>query len=132
MEMKITFPGGKKVDALYKGFTIQTDQPIKAGGEGSAPEPFSLFLASIGTCVGIYVLSFCQRNEIPTQDMKLVLSFEKNQQTHMIENMYITIFLPKEFPEKYKKAVIKTAELCTVKRHMEKPPKFIITVSNKQ
>jgi putative redox protein len=132
MEMKITFPGGKKVDALYKGFNIQTDQPIKAGGEGSAPEPFSLFLASIGTCVGIYVLSFCQRNEIPTQDMKLVLSFEKNQQTHMIENMYITIFLPKEFPEKYKKAVIKTAELCTVKRHMENPPKFIITVSHKQ
>ena len=132
MEMKIYFPGGKKVDALYKGFTIKTDQPVDEGGAGSAPEPFSLFLTSIGTCIGIYVLSFCQRNQIPTEDMKLILTFEKNQETHMIENVQTNIFLPKEFPEKYKKAVVKTAELCTVKRHMEKPPKFTITVSKKE
>jgi len=129
MDMEITFPGGKKVDALFKGFTIKTDQPIDEGGEGSAPEPFSLFLASIGTCVGIYVLSFCQRNEIPIHNMKLNLTFKKNQNTHMIENIQIDIFLPKEFPEKYKNAIVKTAGVCTVKRHMENPPKFTITVS---
>jgi putative redox protein len=129
MDMEITFPGGKKVDASYKGFTIKTDQPVDEGGQGSASEPFSLFLASIGTCVGIYVLSFCQRNEIPTLDMKMVLSFEKNKVTHMIENIHINMFLPKEFPEKYKNAVMKTAEACAVKRHLEKPPKFTITVS---
>jgi putative redox protein len=129
MEMEITFPGGKKVNALYNGSTIKTDQPVDEGGEGSAPEPFTLFLTSIGTCVGIYVLSFCQRNEIPTREMKLLVSFEKNQLTHMIENIHINIFLSKDFPEKYKKAVIKTAKLCTVKRHLEKPPKFTITVS---
>jgi putative redox protein len=132
MNMEIDFPGGKKVDAQYKGFTIKTDQPVNDGGAGSAPEPFSLFLASIGTCVGIYVLNFCQRNEIPTDKMKLLLIFEKNEKTHMIENILITISLPENFPEKYKKAVIRTAELCTVKRHLENPPKFTVTVSDKQ
>lgn len=130
--MEIYFPGGKKVYALHKGFTIKTDQPVDEGGAGSAPEPFSLFLASIGTCIGIYVLSFCQRNEISTEDMKLTMTCEKNQKTHMIENIQTNIFLPKEFPEKYKKAVVKTAELCTVKRHMELPPKFTITVFKSQ
>ncbi len=128
--MEIRFPGGKKVNAIYKGFTIQTDQPIEEGGEGSAPEPFSLFLASIGSCIGIYVLSFCKKNQIPTGDIRLLLTFEKNQNTHMIEQIQIKIILPKQFPDKYKKAVVKSAEICAVKRHLEKPPKFIFTVSN--
>ena len=35
-EMEIRFAGGKKVYADYKGFTIQTDQGAKDGGENSA------------------------------------------------------------------------------------------------
>jgi len=53
MEMEITFPGGKKVNSTYKGFTVETDQPKDEGGDGSAPEPYDLFLSSIGTCTGV-------------------------------------------------------------------------------
>ena len=73
MEMKISFSGGKKVDADYKGFTIKTDQPKHEGGTGSTPEPFSLFIASIGTCIGSYVLSFCQKRNIPTDNINLAI-----------------------------------------------------------
>ena len=73
MDMEIQFPGGKKVDALYKGFTIKTDQPKNEGGEGSAPEPFSLFLTSIGTCAGIYVLNFCQNRNISLRSRRVFL-----------------------------------------------------------
>ena len=52
MEMVISFPGGKRVDAEFGGMVIQTDQPPQGGGEGSAPTPFALFLASMGTCAG--------------------------------------------------------------------------------
>ena len=128
MEMKINFPGGKKVDADYKGFTIKTDQPIKEGGDGSAPEPFSLFLASIGTCTGIYVLSFCQNRKIPTENIKLTLNIEKNTGTKLIEHMDIKIIVPDDFPDNYKNALIKTASLCAVKKHLDNPPKIDINV----
>jgi len=124
MEMKISFPGGKKVDADYKGFIIKTDQPIREGGEGAAPEPFSLFIASIGTCIGVYVLSFCQKRGIPTDDITLLLHMEKNKETHMIEKMSIEIQVPEVFPENYKKAIIKTASLCAVKKHLDNPPEI--------
>ena len=126
MEMKINFPGDKKVDADYKDFTIKTDQPIREGGEGTAPEPFSLFIASIGTCTGLYVLSFCQKRGIPTDNITLLLQLEKNKETHMIEKISIKIQVPDDFPENYKKAVLKTANLCTVKKHLEKPPEIDI------
>jgi len=131
MDMQISFSGGKKVDATYKGFTIKTDQPKDEGGNGTAPEPFSLFLASIGTCTGIYVLSFCQKRNIPTDDIRLILKTEKNKETHMLTNISIEIQVPKNFPENYKNAVLKTAGLCTVKKYLDKPSKINIFLTKK-
>ena len=126
MEMEIFFPGGKRVDARWKGFTIQTDQSVKGGGEASAPAPFDLFLASIGTCAGIYVLLFCEHRNIPTDEIRLIQTFERNEETHMIETMDIEIRLPADFPEKYRKPLIRSANLCAVKKHMEQAPTFTL------
>lgn len=128
MEMEISFPGGKKVDATYSGHRIQTDQPVVDGGSGSAPTPFDLFLVSIGTCTGFYVLSFCQRNSIPTEELRLIAHVERNPSTHLVEQIRIDIHVPKNFPEKYKNAVMKAAGICSVKRHLEKPPRIDIAV----
>ena len=126
MDMQITFPGGKRVDAQYKGFDIKTDQPAAGGGEGSAPAPFDLFLASLGTCAGFYVLSFCQERNIPTDDIHLVMSTERDPQKKMIGRVTIDIILPEEFPEKYLSAIRQSAGLCTVKRNIQNPPEFDI------
>ncbi|MCJ2533656.1 MAG: OsmC family protein [Candidatus Thermoplasmatota archaeon] len=131
MEMKISFQGGKKVEANYKDFTIKTDQPICEGGEWTAPEPFSLFIASIGTCTGVYVLSFCQKRNISTDNISLMLKLEKNKDTHMIEKISIEIQVPEDFPENYKKAIVKTANLCTVKKHLDNPPEIDIDIIKK-
>ena len=127
MEMEIFFPGGKKVNSTYKGFTVETDQPKSEGGDGSAPEPFDLFLASIGTCAGVYVVYFCDERGIDTAGIKMTLQFDRNEKKHLIEAVRIHIDLPPGFPKKYKAAVIKTAELCTVKRNILDPPKFTVT-----
>jgi putative redox protein len=125
-EIKVTFPGGKRVDAEYKGFTIKTDQPAYAGGEGSAPAPFDLFLASIATCSGIYVLSFCQERGIPTEGASLMMKTEKNTDTKMIDKIFIEINLHPEFPERYRKAIIRAVDGCSVKAHIHQPPAFEI------
>jgi putative redox protein len=124
MEMKITFPGGKKVQAAYNGFTHMTDQPLAGGGENSAPSPFELFLASLGTCAGFYVLSFCQQRGIDPAAIELRQSMEADPRTHLIARIDIEIILPAAFPEKYRAAVVQAAQLCTVKKHLENPPRF--------
>ncbi len=129
--MEITFPGSKKVDAMFDGYTVHTDQPVEDGGAGSAPSPFDLFLASISTCTGYYILSFCQKNNIPTENMRLTASIQRNPETHLVENIRIDIHVLKDFPEKYKNAVVKAAGACAVKRHLEKPPTITITVMNR-
>jgi ribosomal protein S12 methylthiotransferase accessory factor len=124
MDMEITFPGGARVDAAFGNFTVQTDQPPMGGGEGSAPTPFALFLASIGTCAGIYVLGFCRQRNLPTDGIRLRQSLEVDPMTRMVKQVNLDIDLPADFPEKYAPALIKSAELCAVKKHLEKPPQF--------
>jgi ribosomal protein S12 methylthiotransferase accessory factor len=126
MELTISFPGGARVDAACESAIIKTDQPPTGGGEGSAPTPFTLFLASMGTCAGIYVLSFCQQRGLPTDDIRIRERVNFNAETHMADEITLDIELPADFPEKYRNALVKSAQLCAVKRHLENPPSFEI------
>jgi putative redox protein len=124
MEMIIDFPGGAKVDAHFGEFTVHTDQPSMGGGDNSAPTPFSLFLASLGTCAGIYVLGFCKQRGLPTEGLRIVQNVERDPATGMIGKVNLEIQVPPFFPEKYLPSLIRSAELCAVKKHLEHPPKF--------
>lgn len=127
--MEITFDGGKVVTAHSHGHIIKTDQPLSGGGQNTAPSPFELFLAAIGTCAGIYVKSFCDNRSIPTQNIKIVQTTEYNEETGLPTNIKLDINLPSDFPEKYKEAVISVAELCKVKKSMAAPPVFQVITS---
>ncbi len=127
--MEITFEGGKVVTAHSHGHIIKTDQPVTGGGQNSAPSPFELFLASIGTCAGIYVKSFCDNRSIPTDSIKIVQTTEYDEETGLPVNIRLDIKLPADFPEKYKEAVISVAELCKVKKSMAAPPVFEVVTS---
>ena len=123
VEILIDFPGGSRVDAHFGNFTVATDQPPIA----SAPTPFAVFLSSIGTCAGIYVLDFCRHRNLPTDDIQIVQKVHANPLNGMVENIDVEIKIPSTFPEKYRDPLIRAAELCKVKKHLEHPPQFRIT-----
>ncbi len=124
MKMRIHFTGNKKVAAEFKQFSVVTDQPQKEGGDESAPSPFDYFLSSIGTCAGIFVLSFCQKRNIPVEGIEIIQNADYDHEKHMVTKITIEIKVPKNFPEKYKKSLINVANLCSVKRHLHDPPEF--------
>jgi putative redox protein len=124
MDMTITFPGGARVDAQFGSFTIPTDQPAHAGGDGSAPAPFTLFLASIGTCAGIYVLGFCTQRGLPVDGIQITQRVLPDAATGMIGRIEMDIQVPPTFPEKYHDALVRAASQCAVKKHLEHPPAF--------
>jgi putative redox protein len=128
--MEITFDGGKVVTAHSHGHLIRTDQPLDNGGGDTAPAPFELYLASIGTCAGIYVKSFCDNRQIPTENIKIIQTTEYNKETGLPLSVKIDIRLPHEIPEKYKASLLHVAGLCKVKKSIANPPEFTITTSD--
>ncbi|HOC42595.1 MAG TPA: OsmC family protein [Thermoanaerobaculales bacterium] len=124
-EITVSFPGGKRVDAAFDGFVVATDQPVAEGGEGAAPPPFDLFLASLATCAGIYVLRFCQLRGIPADGVRLVQRLEWESEKKLA-SVAIRIEVPPHFPEKYREALVRAASQCAVKKAIESPPQFVI------
>jgi putative redox protein len=123
MEILVDFPGGSRVDAHFGNFTIPTDQPPTA----NAPTPFAVFLSSIGTCAGIYVLGFCRQRGLSADDIQIIQHIHSNPLNGMVDQIDLEIQVPPTFPEKYRDSLIRSAELCAVKKHLENPPAFNIT-----
>ncbi len=128
-QMKIVLGENQRVEAHYKNFVIKSDQPARDGGDESAPSPFDLFLASLGNCAGYYVKKFCKERNIPEEGIELLQRMHRNKDTGMIARIDIDIVLPPGFPEKYKGAVVKAAEACSVKKHIGSAPEFILRAS---
>ncbi len=128
-EIKVTFPGGLRVDAEYKGFVVKTDQPVAFGGGGTALAPFDFFLASIAACAGFYVVAFCREREIPTDQAGVVMRMEKDPASKLVGKVTLEVRLPADFPERYRKAVVKAVDTCTVKLNIMNAPAFEIVTT---
>jgi ribosomal protein S12 methylthiotransferase accessory factor len=127
MEIHVTFPGGRQVDAMIGQFIVRTDQPHAEGGLNTAPTPFDLFLVSLATCAGFYVVRFCQARQIPTDEIRLIQRSETDPKGGALQRVSVEIHVPKSFPAQYLDAVARAAASCKVKKTLEHPPRFEIT-----
>ena len=124
MEITVKPAGGRVVEAIVGDHTVRTDQPVKDGGGGTAPSPSDLFLASIAACVGYYVLDFCLGRKIPTDGIGVLMRTHNNEEKKLMDRIELEITLPPEFPDKYEEAVVRAADLCWVKKHIQNAPAF--------
>lgn len=123
-ELVVTLPGGKRVDARIGGHVVRTDQPRDNGGEDTAPAPFDLFLAAIGTCAGIYVAGFCQKRGLATEGIRIVQRSHVDPETRTLARVELDIEVPPSFPEKYREALVRVADQCAVKKAIQAQPVF--------
>lgn len=127
-EMKVVFGDKYRIDVDTKGFTVKTDQPVRDGGDGTAPSPFDLFLASLAACAGYYALAFCKERKIPTEGLAVTMTTERGEVSKMIDKIAFHVDLPPGFPEKYRFAIVKAIDHCTVKTHILRAPQFEVVV----
>lgn len=132
IHVDVTFPGGVEVAAHYRGHSILTDQPRESGGSDAAPSPFDLFMASLAACAGFYALRFCQQRDIDSSGLGLTLDAERDERTHMVSVVRVEIALPAGFPDRYRDAIVRAVDQCTVKRHLLEPPRFEIVARSAQ
>jgi ribosomal protein S12 methylthiotransferase accessory factor len=128
-ELKVVFGDNYRIDVDYKGFTVKTDQPVHDGGDGTAPSPFDYFLVSLAACAGFYALAFCRERKIPVEGLGVTMATERGEVSKMIDKITIAVAPPAGFPEKYRSALLKSVDHCTVKAHMMRPPQFEVVLA---
>lgn len=127
--IELDFPGGLQVVTTIRGHQIPTDQPIEYGGEDSAPAPFELFLASLATCAGFFVVRFCQKRGLPTDGIRVVQRHEMDEDGKTLKRVAIAVETPPEFPSKYLGALARSVEQCSVKRALAAPPEMEVQIT---
>ena len=123
-EIVVTLPGGRRVQAQVRSHLVRTDQPVESGGEDSAPSPFELFLAALGTCAGIFVQGFCAKRGLPTDGVRIIERPDFDQETGTLTSVELELQIPASFPEKYRDALVRVVDQCSVKRAIQAQPTF--------
>jgi putative redox protein len=129
MSIRVTFPGNMKVDAEVNGYTIHSDQRINAGGDGTAASPYEIFLSTIGLCAGAYVNGFCMSRGISTEGIEIIQDMQYDPIRQKMSKIVLDVKVPSDFPEKYYSGLVKSVELCAVKKTMQDPPEFEVFTS---
>ena len=127
-EIKIEFGEGKKLSAVNDDFRIDADMPVNEGGEGSAPDPMQLFLASLGTCAAHYTRKFCETRSLSLEGLELKLRYQYNDEGTQISKFTYELTIPENFPEKYKAALLRALDLCPIKKLLLNPPSYQLEI----
>lgn len=130
MELKVSLEGNKKVSTHIGDHLIMTDQPEKHGGTNSAPAPYDLFLASIATCAGFYIQSYCENKNIDSSGIEITLNVTRDEQKS-INGFITTIHVPESIPAKLHPVLKKVAAQCAVKKTIMNNPEFVVETYHK-
>ena len=123
MDIQIKFARNFQIEADLGAIKIMSDQSKESGGDGTAPNPYQYFVASIGLCVAHYVNAFCKQRNLPTEDIGITESVLVDQSSGKT-SFKTVIKLPASFPEKYREPLLKAAEGCKVKKAIQSAPDF--------
>jgi len=55
------------------GHTFITDEPLAAGGEDDGPDPYTLILAALGSCISMTVTLYARRKQWPLENVTVRL-----------------------------------------------------------
>jgi len=128
-DMTIEYAGGLKLVAHRRGHAVVTDQPESDGGENTAMTPTELFIASLATCAGFYVVTFAGRHDVPMEGMTIGVSYTYADRPRRIGSVDIRVKLPQPVDDHLRTSIQRAAEQCLVHNSLRQPPEVTIVAS---
>ena len=73
-EVTVTSLSNLRNEVNYgEGQTLVTDEPAALGGEGAGPDPYTLLLAALGSCVSMTLMLYARRKGWPLERVRVRL-----------------------------------------------------------
>jgi putative redox protein len=126
MKMEVELQKGFLFKAVYGNHEVFTDQHKDDGGTDQAMTPAEFFVASLGTCIGVYAARFCQRHNLPTEGMKVSLDWTRVKDPARIGSIKADLIYPHPIGEAEKKGLLRMAESCFVHESIVHTPEIKI------
>lgn len=122
----VTWDGGVRFTADVRGHKVRVDQPRQGGGEDTAPAPLELVPVALGTCVAFFVQQFLAARGIDPAGLEVAVGVAGASDPHRIGRFEVTVRAPAGLPERYREAVLRAAETCTVHHTLTHRPEIAV------
>ena len=110
-------PGTLRQDVLVDGrHLLRTDEPVRLGGEGTAPAPHELFPAALAACVSTTLVMYARTKEWDLGDVTVGVVYDNDSTPRRFE---IDIELTGDLSAGQLERLEKVAAACPVRRAIE-------------
>jgi LmbE family N-acetylglucosaminyl deacetylase/uncharacterized OsmC-like protein len=127
--MRVEYRGGDQFDVNVRGHIIAVDQPVKDGGDDTAPTPTELFIASLASCVAFYARRYLARHNLPTDGLAVEATFAMGSKPARVAGIQVRLVVPDGVPPERLDALLAVASHCTVHNTLERTPDVSITLA---
>jgi uncharacterized OsmC-like protein len=114
LEVLVRYDSGTRFTATCGEYTVATGKGDDGDESRDGMWPAQLFAASIGMCIGGYVVSYCQHHGIPYEGMVIELDRETARAPSRTTTLRALIRLPVPVSEKDAKAILQVADRCHI------------------
>ena len=128
--MRVEYRGGDQFDINVRGHIITVDQPVKDGGDDTAPTPTELFIASLASCVGFYARRYLARHNLPTDGLAVEATFAMGSKPARVAGIDVRLVVPDGVPAERLDALLAVATHCTVHNTLAAEPDVSITLAD--
>jgi putative redox protein len=125
----VTYAGGDRLRIDVRGHELSADQPVRDGGEDTAPTPTELFLASLTACVAFYAERFLRRHQLSTEGLRVSCEYGWATNPSRVGEIDLAVEAPGVTAAK-REAFTRVIEHCTVHNTLEHPPALRIRVES--
>jgi len=131
-EVVVTSQSNLRNEVRYgDGHSFITDEPIAAGGEDAGPDPYTLLLAALGSCISMTVMLYARRKQWPVERVNVRLrqgrvhvkdckecSEDQEGYIHRIER---SVTVTGQLSDEQRARLLEIAHKCPVHRTLTSP-----------
>jgi putative redox protein len=126
---RVEHRGGDTFDINIRGHVVTVDQPVRDGGQDTAPTPTELFIASLASCVAFYARRYLARHALPTDGLAVEATFEMGAKPARVAGIGLRLIVPEGVPVERLDALLAVATHCTVHNTLASEPEVTITLA---
>ena len=129
-EVKVKYLGNMGFQALAGEHAFKIDLPKDKEGGDLGMAPPEVFMASLGSCIGVYITRYCQASKLNTDGMEIRLSWSLSDDKTKIKIINVKIELPNAEVGRRRDALLKVAHHCLIHNTILNPPEIKMTLKS--
>jgi len=122
----VNYVGGRMFNASMRGHTVSLDLPREQQGTDTGPTPPELFVASLASCMGYYLLFYCDRARLDPAGLTVEAEFQKLPDR--IGTILIRINLPSATTAAQKEEADAWAHKCFIHNTLTHTPAITVEI----